>query len=97
MNFYRIMKLKKIIYLLLSVELGLILSFLIHALVEIIYLKNTDSAAVDWHSVLGKGACALPVWLQIGLLVLGIVGGYLLGRWWWRIVYIEHGGWKFKK
>jgi len=95
-NSYKIMRLKKIIYLFLSIVLGLILSFLIHALIEIIYLQNVNSATVNWHSVLGKGSCALPIWLQIGLPILGIVGGYLLGCWWWRIVYIEHRHGKFK-
>jgi len=77
---------KKAIYLSLSVTLGILLSLFAHAAIEMLYLKwagNTGYAVV-WH-----GGCALPPFLQIALLVLGMTGVFLLGRWWWKKVYVE--------
>jgi len=80
---------KKAIYLIASSFLGLLLSIIAHALIEINYLKFTDPNKVVWASILGNGNCALPFYFQIGLPLLGIIGGYFLGRFWWRVVYIE--------
>lgn len=79
-------KLKKIIYLSASTILGLILSFLAHALIEISYLSWAERQG---RVVTFYGGCALPAALQALLLVLGAVGGFLLGRFWWRMVYVE--------
>jgi len=74
---------KKIIYLGLATILGLLLSFILHAGIESIYLKYAKN--ITWHH-----GCALPYWLQIGLVLAGLIGGYFLGRFWWRLVYIEN-------
>jgi len=78
--------LKKAVYLAASVVLGLLLSFILHALIEINYL----------HWLLSKGrvapsygGCALPPSLQATLWIIGAVGGLLLGQFWWRKVYVE--------
>lgn len=78
-------------YLALSALLGLFISVGAHALVELWWLSYAPAhgIAISWTSVLGKGQCALPVWLQIGLPIIGIIGGYLTGRIWWRLVYVE--------
>jgi uncharacterized membrane protein YgaE (UPF0421/DUF939 family) len=77
---------KKAIYLLASTILGLLLSFLVHALIEINYLK----VAADQNiAVAFSNGCALPSWLNISLWVLGALGGLFLGRFWWRKIYIE--------
>jgi len=83
------MNIKKIIYIILTMILGLILSFIFHAAIEICYINH----------LLGKGIlpepsslthqCYLPSVLQIILLLIGLLGGYFLGHLWWRIVYIE--------
>jgi MFS family permease len=64
----------------------LLLSFLIHAFIEIKYLSwaEEQGRAVSFY-----GGCALAPWLQIALWLFGALGGYFLGRWWWRIVYID--------
>ncbi len=79
-------KIKKIAYLAAAIILGLLLSFLLHAFIEIKYLAwaQNQSLAVKYY-----GGCFLPPWLQITLWVLGLVGGYFLGRWWWQKLYIE--------
>jgi len=89
---------KKTIYLILSVILGIMISFIIHGLMEIVYLNWVEKSGhlVAWNSVLGKGSCALSDWVKYGLLILGIIGGYLLGRHWWQIVYMEKRHWRFK-
>lgn len=79
-------KIKKIIYLMAATILGLLLSFLIHALIEINYLRWLASQNII---VSLSGGCALALWLNISLWLLGAVGGFFLGRFWWRKLYIE--------
>ena len=43
------------------------------------------------HSVV-----AMPTWLQYIFLVLGTVGGYFLGQYWWKVVYIQRRHWYFR-
>ncbi|MDP1538817.1 MAG: hypothetical protein Q8M00_02180 [bacterium] len=78
---------KKIIFVVLAIILGIILSFLIHAIIEILYLTwamKTD-AAIEWVSVFGEGdKCALPIWLIYLFPVLGIVFGFWLGLYLWQ-------------
>jgi len=86
-------KAKEITYLGLSIILGIILSFNLHALVEMLYLRW---AMMENREIIFYGGCALPGWIQILIWVLGIVGGYFLGKFWWRKVYIERF-WEKKK
>ena len=39
---------------------------------------------------------AMPRWVQYVLLVTGTAGGYHLGQYWWRAVYVQHRHWYFK-
>lgn len=78
--------LKKAFYLLSSTILGVFLSFIAHALIEINYLRQ----AISQNEVITfYGGCTLWPSFRIGLLVLSAVGGFWLGRFWWRKVYIE--------
>jgi hypothetical protein len=79
-------KLKKAVYFTASVILGLLLSFLIHAFAEINYLQWADRHG---YAVNFFGGCVFWPWFKISLLVLGAVGGFFLGRFWWRKIYIE--------
>jgi len=74
------MKTKKTIYILLVMFLGLLLAQIILWSIEIWLLNRLLNAD-------------LPAYLQVGLLTLGLVGGYFLGQTWWRIVYVEHRHW----
>ena len=73
--------------------LGIILSTLAHVFVEFIYLKHAlaSDVVLTWHN-----GCALPAWLKYGLPIVGIIGGYFLGQYWWRVVYIEKRHWRFR-
>lgn len=91
---------KRAFYLFLTSVLGLLVSFIVHALIEIMDLtwvvhNNHD---FTWHYYLGGHfPCALPPVLFYGLPVLGIVGGLLIGRVWWRWVYVEGRHWRRRK
>jgi H+/Cl- antiporter ClcA len=79
-------QLKKAVYLSASVVLGLLLSFFAHALIEINYLHRVSSQG---QVAPFYGGCALSPELQAALWVLGALGGFFLGRFWWRKIYIE--------
>jgi len=79
-------KLKKRVYLFTSTILGVFLSFIAHGLIEINYLRNAESQG---QVVPFYGDCTLKPELQIALLVVGAVGGFLLGLFWWQKVYVE--------
>jgi len=78
--------LKQAVYLIAATILGLILSFIVHAFIEISYLRwaENQSLTVPFYN-----GCALIPLLQIALLVFGVIGGFFLGRLWWRKIYIE--------
>ena len=82
---------KKITYIIAWIILGLVLSFLAHTGLEIIYIKYAikNNIVIDSQTVLGHGYCALPAYLQLGLVILGIILGYLAGIYFWRIIYVE--------
>ncbi len=79
-------KIKKIVYLFFWVILGVILSFLVHALIELIYLNwaEKQGKVVSWYN-----GCALNPFLQIAILVIGVCGGFVAGYFWWQKIYIE--------
>ena len=77
---------KRLLYLSLTVLLGLLLSFIAHAAIEVAFLRY---AATNYIEITWVNGCTLPVWLKIALPILGIIGGYFLGVHWWRIIYIE--------
>lgn len=79
------------IYLTLSTTLGIVLSYGLHAVVELWWLwyAQRKNIPITWTNHFGKGACALPPVVQYGLLALGMIGGFFLGKFWWRWVYVE--------
>ena len=87
-------RLKRAVYLSAATILGIILSFIAHALIEIGYLHWAESQG---RIVFLSGGCALPWVLRSPLFVLGAVGGFFLGRFWWRKIYIERVRTKNKK
>lgn len=83
------MGLKKTIYIVLTMVFGLFLSFIVHAIMEIFYIKYFLSKGIVLNSSTLTSRCYLPSFLQIFLILAGLVGGYFLGRKWWYIVYIN--------
>jgi hypothetical protein len=79
-------KVKKVIYLLASTTLGILLSIIAHSLIEINYL---NWALEKGNTVVFNSGCALPLWLQTSLWVAGTLGGFFMGTYWWRKLYIE--------
>jgi hypothetical protein len=79
-------KFKKTIYLLATIILGLLLSVLVHALIEIQYILRAlrHSYIVPFY-----GGCALPPLLRTMLWIDGAVGGGWLGLYWWKKIYIQ--------
>jgi hypothetical protein len=92
-------KIKKIFYIILTIFLGLLLSFIVHALAEVIYLNYAfkNELEIQASYFLGVGWCALPIWVQYTFPVLGIAGGYFLGIYWWDLVYVKRKHWRFRK
>lgn len=87
-------KTKNFFYLMASMVLGLLLSLNLHVLIEVNYLKYL---AAQGKSAVFYGGCALPPVIQSSLLLLGVLGGFFLGRFWWRIIYVERFWEKRKK
>jgi len=90
---------KKKIYILAFMILGLLLGFLIHALAEIVYIP----LLVERYETFGLGLkfdtwfAIHSVWAAVAL-AAGLWFGYYQGQKWWRVLYVEkrYGRW-FKK
>ncbi len=80
---------KKLAYVVLAVILGIILSFIIHGIIEMIYLNwaEKNNILIKWAVVWGDKTCALPLWLIWLLPVIGIAFGLWLGFWGWKKIY----------
>ncbi|MFA6524680.1 MAG: hypothetical protein WCT33_00240 [Patescibacteria group bacterium] len=87
---------KKIFYIFSFTILGIIFSFIVHAIIEYTYLSLTEVTEIHWYNSFGAGSCALPAWLQLALLVLGSASGLIMGFWGWKIVYIQKRHWRNK-
>lgn len=79
-------KLKKGVYLVAAVVLGLLLSFLIHSSIEMSYLSLIRASGI---TATFYGQCALLPVIQASLWFLGAAGGFFLGKYWWRKLYVE--------
>ncbi len=75
---------KKIIYIVLGMVLGLLLSFVIHAVIEIFYINWLLAEEILPRPGSLTHQCFLPSWLQIALPLAGLIGGFFLGCFWWR-------------
>jgi len=87
---YNLNIMKKIIYIALCVILGFLLGFLVHAAIEILMINllvsnfRAYSLGLNWDAWFLVHSIGTFV-----LFVLGGLGGYFLGKHWWRIVYVE--------
>ena len=82
-------KIKNKIYLCASTILGILLSLIVYALFELNYL--------DWANSQGQYPDFQNDYLFLSFfIILGAIGGFFLGKFWWRKVYIEKA-WAKKK
>jgi hypothetical protein len=79
-------RIKHIAYLAASIILGLLLSLIAHAFIEMNYLGRMGQSG---QTVTFYGGCALPPIIQAVIWLAGGIGGYFLGQWWWRKLYVE--------
>lgn len=89
---------KRTVYLILTIVLGLELAAILHSVLESWYFSRFLAANImppqyPWLLF----STYLPPAVTILLGIAGIIGGYLLGRWWWQIVYVEKRHWRMKK
>lgn len=86
---------KHSVYVTAATVLGLLVSLLAHVLLEMQYLHRADmqGVSVTWTRFFGFGLCALPPLIQYGLVVIGLAGGFFIGRVWWQFVYVERRHW----
>lgn len=88
---------KKNIYLLLTTFLGILLGGVVIAFVEKWIINNalSQGALPQAYFYIREDGYISP-YLSAGILIAGAVFGFLLGRKWWRIVYIEKRHWRKK-
>ena len=79
---------KKIVYIILFALLGILAQFLVHSIIEIVYIK----LLLTNYGVFGLGF-EFATWFTIHavfavfLLVFGIIVGFLQGVYWWKKIY----------
>ena len=86
---------KKIIYLILFTILGVLLGFLVHAILEIWYIRLLLSN----YERYGLGLTfdtwfTIHTYFSVITFVGGLLFGYFSGKKWWRVLYVEK---KFRK
>lgn len=82
---------KKYIYIFAWIILGILLSFIAHAVIEIAYINYFFAKGIILvnHTAFGYGFCVLSIYLQASLLILGMLGGLFAGQYFWKVIYIE--------
>ena len=62
---------------------------------EVIYILLTIFLCLMLLFIL-NAVVAIPTWMQYVLLITGTIGGYVLGQYWWRVVYVQRRHWYFR-
>lgn len=75
---------EKNLYIALSIFLGFLLSIIFHSLLEIFIISQSSSP--EPSGLIGH-SCYLPNYLNIGIALFGLIGGFFLGRYWYRKIY----------
>ena len=84
---------KRLTYLALCILIGVLASFVVHAVVEQAYITLLLSDFTRWSFGLSWSTLLiLHHVLSWTLIVVGAGGGYVVGIRWWRIVYLERKG-----
>ncbi len=77
-------KIKKIIYISLTVFLAYLVSIIFHSFLEIYLINNSEN--LESSKLLGH-QCYLPDYINISLTLFSLIGGLFLGFYWWKKVY----------
>lgn len=87
-------KSKRVVYLVASTILGSLLGFILYDLVQILHIYLLLKFNLSLTAYQDK-----PLWpfLHDVFFVLGAVGGFFLGKFWWQKVYVEQVWWRNKK
>ncbi len=84
-NFKNMIKtIEKSLYISLSIFLGFLLSIIFHSLLEIFIISQSSSP--EPSGFIGH-SCYLPSYLNIGIALFGLIGGFYLGKYWYKKVY----------
>lgn len=78
---------KHIVYLIATSILGILVNYFILILIQVVILQLImhSERNLIWYS----GYPPHLIFIS-GFLIAGAVWGFILGRYWWRIIYIEH-------
>ena len=80
---------KRTVYLICFTFLGILVAFIIHALVEIWYIKllvrsfSTYGFGLSWATWF-----RLHWYWSVSMLLLGACLGYIKGKYWWQQIYV---------
>ena len=93
------MNLKKTVYLMLTIVLVSLLMLILHSFLELWYINSFVAYNGDFpgQTVFLQLSSYLPPGIPVFLLLIAIIGGFFLGQWWWRIVYIEKRHWRWRR
>jgi hypothetical protein len=85
---------KRSFYILCAMILGVLLSFLLHLPIVLGFFRQGGASCAIINTPFLSILCLFPTWALWSICILGIVGGFWLGRTWWRIIYIEKRRWR---
>lgn len=81
---------KRTIYIILFIILGVFAQFLAHALLELWYIALLATDFARYGLGLSWDAWFLIHHIATAVLFTGgVLGGYLSGKYWWRVIYID--------
>lgn len=85
------MELKKIIYIICSTILGFLLALIALGLLEYWYINKTLAQGLvpKMNNAIGM-QLFLPPLLEMGIFLVGVLGGFALGFYWWNLVYVKN-------
>ncbi|MCL5017301.1 MAG: hypothetical protein M1155_01380 [Patescibacteria group bacterium] len=76
---------KHIVYLITTSVLGILINYFVLAAIQfLLILMHSDKNVVRY------GGYPPYLIFLIGFLLLGALWGFAAGRYWWRIIYVEH-------
>jgi hypothetical protein len=81
---------KRIVYILLCIVLGVIVTTIVHAVLELVYIHLLLSDFETWSLGFSWNVWyTLHYVLALVLLAIGIIGGYYTGVRWWNYIYVK--------